>query len=75
MICQVCNTIGSCAMGYIQVGEDWLNRIHANADCKECGVSQGDLHHGDCPNETCPVCKGKLARCECFPATIMLGAA
>lgn len=75
MQCQVCDHTVSCTMAYIQTGDDWLNRIRANADCKVCGVSQGSLHHADCCMETCPVCKGRLSRCDCFPAEITLGAA
>jgi len=77
MTCQACDvSFNSCSMTHVQDHEgEWRKRIHSSKDCPGCGVAQGGIHHAECPEEPCPICKGKFATCNCLPALITLGAA
>lgn len=77
MSCEACdNVAATCLMSHIQLEcEDWMERVIAKQDCKDCLVSKDGYHHTNCIEEICPVCNGVLHLCDCFPALIVLGAA
>lgn len=33
--------------------------------CRDCGCSEGELHHPGCDMERCPFCGGQLISCDC----------
>jgi len=41
--------------------------------CHDCGRRPGHVHHYGCDNETCPVCGGQLASCDCELTALLNG--
>jgi hypothetical protein len=39
--------------------------VPAEADCGDCGVNAGGLHHQGCDIETCPSCDEQRLFCNC----------
>jgi hypothetical protein len=39
--------------------------VKASADCGDCNVKQGKIHHPGCDQERCPSCGGQLISCDC----------
>ncbi len=73
MSCELCEGHGpSCVVTHIKVENRWVRRLPAKIKC-DCGADEGGLHHYDCINETCPVCKGLFCFCSCAPALVEYG--
>lgn len=62
-----------CTATLVQIeGRDCPVVPHGDTDpCVECGAPEGGNHHGECPLELCPACRGYLVDCGCaaLPAT------
>ena len=43
----------------------WLGRP-PDAECHDCSVASGQLHHVSCDMEQCPVCRDQLLTCDCI---------
>jgi hypothetical protein len=64
-----CSTGESCIFPQIQFSDGkTVNRLRyvGETRCNGCGVTDGGIHHFDCPNEICPRCEGKFVTCRCM---------
>ncbi len=72
--CEVCRQVfhGNSCIGHFEINGERFERIvhggngeYADTPCPDCGVLEGQIHHWNCDNETCPNCRGQALGCDC----------
>jgi hypothetical protein len=75
--CKVCGremVVGGCCSATHVQGVDgtyYARTRHSGEEaCGDCNAGDGQLHHGSCDLERCPICDGQLLSCDCWSHTV-----
>ena len=73
--CKVCKKTmddGKGCKGFLRIDGKKYSRVRygdkgepTDTPCHDCNVTEGQMHHWGCDNESCPKCGGQALGCEC----------